>query len=265
MKISNCCQQPIMEDKHKQAFTKNTVGFRFREAALILCLSLAVYLLISLCSYQPIDPGWSTTGIDNLITNRGGIIGAWLSDILLYGFGISAYFSPLILAFGGCLLFSWKKTSNIAGKLYFWIIKIICLIIALSTFSGLSTLNLDADLLPFGSGGALGKAVGHGFEAIFGSAGTTLLLAILLIGAILLTGISWLTLADYLSEMALMLISYFFKSILVKIFKIDTISKHIYEIYNKTFNEEENNIKKDRKIRLEPILQTSSPNKIKKR
>ncbi|NQY51690.1 MAG: DNA translocase FtsK 4TM domain-containing protein [Piscirickettsiaceae bacterium] len=191
---------------------KNTVSFSLREAAIILCLALAGYLLLSLCSYQPIDPGWSTTGMDNLITNRGGIVGAWLSDILLYGFGFSAYFSPLILAFGGWLLFSWERISNIKGKLYFWILQIIGLVITLSSLSGLSTLNLNDDLLPFGAGGALGEAVGHGFESIFGSAGTTLLLlAVLLTGITLLTGISWLTIIAYPSGIALISIFHFFQ------------------------------------------------------
>ena len=64
-------------DKNKTDVTAGAVGFRLREAALILALALAAYLLLSLITYEPTDPGWSTTGTDDLIANRGGIVGAW--------------------------------------------------------------------------------------------------------------------------------------------------------------------------------------------
>ena len=37
------------------------------------------------------DPGWSFSGTGEPIANRGGVVGAWLSDLLLYLFGLSAW------------------------------------------------------------------------------------------------------------------------------------------------------------------------------
>ena len=85
--------------KDKAEVAVGAASFRLREAALILALALAAYLLLSLSSYAPTDPGWSTTGTNDVIANKGGIVGAWLADSLLYGFGFPAYLSPLMLAF----------------------------------------------------------------------------------------------------------------------------------------------------------------------
>ncbi|HCC81331.1 MAG TPA: cell division protein FtsK, partial [Methylophaga sp.] len=178
-------------DKNKPDATAGAVGFRLREAALILALALAAYLLLSLLTYEPTDPGWSTTGTDDLIANRGGIVGAWLADALLYGFGFPAYLAPFMVGFSGWLLFSWGKRADGDDALHFWVLKSVGLVMALAAASGLSSLSLMdyADLLPLGAGGVLGEVVGHGFESVFGASGTSLLLlALLLTGVTLFTG-----------------------------------------------------------------------------
>ena len=80
-------QATRVNKKDKPDVSSGAVSFRLREAALILSLALAAYLLLSLSSYHPTDPGWSTTGTNDVIANKGGIVGAWLADSLLYGFG----------------------------------------------------------------------------------------------------------------------------------------------------------------------------------
>ena len=67
-----------------------------REGALLVISAVAVYLLVSLASYHPGDPGWSNAGHVDRVANRGGIAGAWLADVLLYLFGFMAYVFPLI-------------------------------------------------------------------------------------------------------------------------------------------------------------------------
>src|SRR5690606_1860745 len=42
-------------------------------------------------TYARSDPGWSFSGTGAPLSNRGGIVGAWLSDLLLYLFGLSAW------------------------------------------------------------------------------------------------------------------------------------------------------------------------------
>nr|MDJ0892951.1 DNA translocase FtsK 4TM domain-containing protein [Gammaproteobacteria bacterium] len=44
---------------------------RLREGALILVAALALYLVLSLLTYTPSDPGWSYSGTVERIANRG--------------------------------------------------------------------------------------------------------------------------------------------------------------------------------------------------
>lgn len=250
-------------NKDKQQDTSGAVGFRLREAALILALALAGYLLLSLWTYQPADPGWSTTGTDDLIVNSGGIVGAWLADALLFGFGFPAYLSPLMLAFSGWLLFSWGNTEDeTESAVHFWVLKAIGLAMALASASGLSTLSFVeyAGLLPLGAGGVLGNVVGHGFESIFGASGTTLLLlAILLTGVTLFTGLSWLMVADRLGAGALFVM--FYAARWMRELKTNLSARHARQQREQTFKEQNDKIKERKKIRVEPVLQTTEPSK----
>ena len=238
------------------------VGFRLREAALILSLALAGYLLLSLWSYQPTDPGWSTTGMNDIVANRGGIVGAWLADSLLYGFGFPAYLSPLMLAFSGWLLFSWGKTADSEGALHFWIIKAIGLVMALAAASGLSTLSLAsyAELLPLGAGGVLGEVVGNGFVAIFGASGTTLLLlAVLLTGVTLFTGLSWLMVIERIGAIVMMAMTYISRKI--RELKVQLATKQVKQRREDTFREQNEKIQQRDKVRVEPTIQVAEISK----
>src|SRR5438105_7630 len=53
--------------------------------------SLALLLLLVFVSYSRDDPGWSHTATGAVAHNAGGVLGAWLADVVLYLFGVSAY------------------------------------------------------------------------------------------------------------------------------------------------------------------------------
>ena len=238
------------------------ISFRLRETALILSLALAAYLLLSLGSYQATDPAWSTTGTSDIIANRGGIVGAWLADALLFVLGIPGYLAPLMLAFSGWLLFSWGKTADAESALHFWLLKATGLVMALFSASGLSTLSLShyVSFLPEGAGGILGQAVGKGFESIFGSAGTTLLLlALLLTGITLFTGLSWLKVIDRLGGMAMSIITVI--SRWVRHFKESLAAKRVKQQREETFTKQNNKQKQRVQVRVEPTIQNNELSK----
>ena len=62
-----------------------------RESRWLLVVALLGYVALVLGSYTKTDPGWSFSGSGAPIANRGGHVGAWLSDLLLYLFGLSAW------------------------------------------------------------------------------------------------------------------------------------------------------------------------------
>ena len=69
-----------------------------REGMFILVTTLALYLLLALSSYSPDDPGWSHTGRSVSVVNQGGVVGAWLADVLFYLCGYMAYLFPVMVA-----------------------------------------------------------------------------------------------------------------------------------------------------------------------
>jgi len=62
-----------------------------REARWLLLCTLALFVALILLSYDRADPGWSHAASVPEIHNLGGRIGAWIADLMLYLFGVSAY------------------------------------------------------------------------------------------------------------------------------------------------------------------------------
>ena len=67
-----------------------------QEARWLALAALAVYLGLILAGFDKADPGWShSVGVAHL-ANPGGRFGAWLADLLLYLFGLSAWWLVLL-------------------------------------------------------------------------------------------------------------------------------------------------------------------------
>ncbi|MCH8478132.1 MAG: DNA translocase FtsK 4TM domain-containing protein, partial [Wenzhouxiangella sp.] len=64
-----------------------TLSRRLAEALFLLILVSALYLLLSLISHHPADPGWSRDVASDQVRNLGGSFGAWMSDLFLVVFG----------------------------------------------------------------------------------------------------------------------------------------------------------------------------------
>jgi S-DNA-T family DNA segregation ATPase FtsK/SpoIIIE len=165
-----------------------------RESRWIAIAAVAAYLVLILATYQRGDPGWShATGVDR-VQNAGGRAGAYLADLLLYLFGVSAWWWVVLLVYAVIWGYRRLDGSSLSDKRPF--------IIALAGFSvllvgstGLEALRfhtLEASL-PLAPGGMLGAVVGEVTNVTFGFTGATLLLlAACMIGLSLFTGISWL-------------------------------------------------------------------------
>jgi DNA segregation ATPase FtsK/SpoIIIE, S-DNA-T family len=74
---------------------------RLKEVILIGFGATGIFFLLSLWTYHPHDTAWSSAGVRETLQNKGGVVGAWVSDISLSLFGSSAYFLPIFFfAFG---------------------------------------------------------------------------------------------------------------------------------------------------------------------
>ncbi len=186
---------------HKKArnrLVSSSVAHGLREGLFVILLALSLYLFLALITYSPDDPGWSHTGSVSKPSNLGGVAGAWFADIFFYLFGYLAYLAPLMVVYSGWLLFPPKSES---GEIDYSLLGVrwIGFIIVLATGCGLATLHFGSGELPLYAGGVLGELMGHGLLGAFSVVGTTLLLlALFIAGFTLFTGLSWLTLMDFI-------------------------------------------------------------------
>ena len=175
------------------------IQMRVREGALFVFAALAVYLLMSLLSYDKNDPAWSHSSAATEIANIGGLVGAWLADVMLYLFGYLALLFPLMIAYSGWLMYRGRTAEQV--RLHPAQIALIGLgfIITLAAGCGLATLHIIAptEALPADPGGILGDLMKSMLVTPFSFIGATLfLLTLFLVGITLTTGLSWFALMD---------------------------------------------------------------------
>ena len=163
-----------------------------REAKWLVLVAAALYLLLIFATFQRSDPGWSHSATDGVARNAGGAFGAWLADLLLYVFGLSAYWwvalCVYLVVWGYRRMDGVRLAASAAG-------------FALLLFSSaaLERLRLHglAVELPLAPGGALGEISAATLSGALGFTGATLaLLTAAAIGLSLFIGVSWLAIFE---------------------------------------------------------------------
>ncbi len=175
-----------------------------RESRWLLLLAAALYVVLILYGYDRNDPAWSHSASGAVAHNPGGVFGAWLSDMLLYIFGFSAWWwVPLLLQrvwLGYRGITAEERAPGLFDRRALWVA--LCgfaiLLLSSSALEYLRIYNLKA-ALPQAPGGMLGAALGHGLSHLLGFTGSTLfLLALIAAGFSLFSGLSWLRFIDRL-------------------------------------------------------------------
>jgi DNA segregation ATPase FtsK/SpoIIIE, S-DNA-T family len=188
-----------------------------QEARWLALAVLALLLLLILATYDPADPGWSHAALDNRVANAGGRIGAWIADLLLYLFGLSAYLIAVAMAvsvFRGmrqlresaAVMAAASAPPPRRGKaaaelpppdmqrfpierwVGFGLMLIACVALESARLHSLQA------ALPLAPGGVIGDLLsGPLFDALGAVGATLVLLAALAAGFSLWSGLSWLT------------------------------------------------------------------------
>lgn len=155
-----------------------------RPAKPLLAMSLligGIYTGLSLISYSKNDPSWnfSATSIDS-VQNLGGIVGSWLSDLLLQILGIVAYLLTIGALLGGIQLLNPKTLLLLEGvKLQNrskWRTPVSILILTLSLAGLLSLVPLSI-YQSISLGGALGYGLSKVATFCFSVVGASILFA----------------------------------------------------------------------------------------
>ena len=171
-----------------------------REAWWLGLVLLGLFLAVILFTYNQQDPSWSHMASENAaISNAGGSVGAWVSDMLLYLFGFSAWWW-VVLAFYSMWLVYQRLELTISERpfLVFNLFGFGILILASSALEAGHLITLPAEL-PLVAGGMLGNAVDSALRGMFGYAGSTMALLLLsAIGFSLFTGWSWIMMTEKL-------------------------------------------------------------------
>jgi S-DNA-T family DNA segregation ATPase FtsK/SpoIIIE len=185
----------------------NRVVRLLSEARWLALAVLGAYFVLILATYSKTDPGWSHETLVPKVANMGGRAGAWLSDLLLYIFGISAWWWAFCL-----LRLVWQGYRRLTQKFVLSkepdpehaqepLIRAIGFVLLFIGSVGLEFLRLRTltshAQLPRTSGGVLGEMIGHSAHVAFGFTGATLLLLLLFgLGFSLFFHVSWLAFAE---------------------------------------------------------------------
>ena len=174
-----------------------------REARWISLCFLALFIFLVLVSYDPRDPGWSHAVLARETGNLGGRVGAWISDFLLYLFGLSAYLFSVFLMMrvvSGYLSLHRDPAEGTPPELarFAWErwIGFAIMLVGCTGLEAARLYKLDANL-PLAPGGLLGTLVAQPVHEQLGAVGGTLgLLLMVAVGFSLASGVSWLALFE---------------------------------------------------------------------
>ncbi|UCD71691.1 MAG: DNA translocase FtsK 4TM domain-containing protein, partial [Syntrophobacterales bacterium] len=166
-----------------------------REIFGIILLALAIFVGLSLISYHPSDPSFNVATSERVkeIHNLGGIMGSYLSDLLLQGVGLSSYLIPFAIGTLACFLFLHTSEAVSYGK------GVGFLLLVFSSATGLG-MNVDTIRI-FGhevlAGGVLGELSSRLLVSYFNLPGAYMIVFVVLVMAISLsTGLSFVSLID---------------------------------------------------------------------
>ena len=174
-----------------------------QEAWWLFVVALLAFLALILATYHKTDAAWSFSGNGGPFQNKGGLVGAWLADILLYLFGLSAWWwvvTGIVLVVIGYhrMMAAQHPDGDIERSHPAWVVLpgFVLLLLSSCALEALRLYRLPATL-PQAPGGAIGQLLGNGLAKALGFNGATLLLiALCAAGWSLLTGMSWLKLME---------------------------------------------------------------------
>ena len=171
-----------------------------RESRWLLLVAVALYLILILFGFDRADPSWSHSASGAVAHNPGGMLGAWLADVLLYLFGFSAWWWVTLMLQRVWVGYRSIRADSLFDQRALWV-SLLGFLVLLFSSSALEALRLYSwkVALPLAPGGMFGAAIGGALSHTLGYIGATLfLLALMVVSFSLYTGLSWLRFVDWL-------------------------------------------------------------------
>jgi len=168
-----------------------------RESWWLFVVAGIVWLALILATYTRTDRSWSFTGTGAPTGNKGGIAGAWLSDLLLYLFGFSAWW--WVVAGVALVVAGYRRIADpelaTDHPLPLAMLGFVLVLLTSSALEALRFYRLPVSL-PQAPGGAVGELIGSSLARALDHGATLLLIVLFLAGCSLLFGMSWLRLME---------------------------------------------------------------------
>jgi DNA segregation ATPase FtsK/SpoIIIE, S-DNA-T family len=171
-----------------------------RESRWLLFTACAVYFAVALYGYDRADPAWSHSVSGALTSNPGGVLGAYLADMLFYLFGFSAWWWVVFMLQRVWAGYRQLRPDSIFSRRAWWVsvAGFAVMLLASSALEAIRIHTLKVSL-PLAPGGMFGAMSGDALTGLFGFTGATLLLlALIAAGFSLFSGLSWLRFVDWL-------------------------------------------------------------------
>ncbi|MGB4062914.1 MAG: DNA translocase FtsK 4TM domain-containing protein [Azonexus sp.] len=169
------------------------IGTLLQESRWLGVGAVALFLIMALWGFSKEDPGWSHAVGSATLHNPAGRAGAWIADLMLYIFGLSAWWWIVLLG-----MFVWwgfrkyhSPEDHKQHPLFIALGGFSFLLVASSSLEALRFYSLKA-ALPLAPGGMLGIELGRLLSTQLGYTGATLsLLAVMAAGWSIFSGMSW--------------------------------------------------------------------------
>lgn len=187
---------------------------RLRVTWLVLMGAIALFLLLSLFSYDSNDPGWTIAQSQPQIHNYAGIVGAYTANIILAICGVFGFLIPFLLIYGVWQLFLERKNFAESSTLLM-LMRFAGAILLIFAGSGLAQIafSIFAIYMPEGAGGILGQEVAKYAVFYLSTAGSVLVLTVAFaLGLTLFSGGFWIRLLAALIRFIVINLKDFFAS-----------------------------------------------------
>ncbi|HEX6733521.1 MAG TPA: DNA translocase FtsK 4TM domain-containing protein, partial [Azonexus sp.] len=170
------------------------IGTLLQESRWLGVGAVALFLIMALWGFHRDDPGWSHSVVTQTLHNPAGRAGAWVADLMLYVFGLSAWWWVVLL--GMSVWWGFHRLKSEAGAdrrpLFIALGGFVFLLVASSALEALRFYSLEAEL-PLSPGGLLGLETSRLLAEQLGYTGSTLfLLMAMAAGWSIFSGMSWL-------------------------------------------------------------------------
>ncbi len=177
--------------KNRETILPSKLAQIVNDLLAILLFAISLMLSLALATHSPLDSCWSKSIDSPIVHNKLGIMGAYLSDILFYVFGFSAWWLVVGLFYLGYYKISRKRFNTGNWSNIYQIVSYILLVAFSATFEYIAFYH-QPTTLPDGIGGSLGSFLFSISYVMVGEVGISVIsLVMVIVSFSFAFGISW--------------------------------------------------------------------------